>query len=110
MKTPYCHLRKSTETLREMCPYSEFFWSVFSHIRTECGKIFRIYPYLVRMRENTDQKNSEYGHSSCSENRSDSNVEHMLAEKDSVRFFNKSRYFNNFKNRSGFWKLSAGAF
>ena len=27
------------ETLREKCPYSEFFWSVFSCIRTEYGKI-----------------------------------------------------------------------
>ena len=26
-------------TLREKCPYSEFFWSIFSHIRTEYGKI-----------------------------------------------------------------------
>ena len=36
-------------TLREKCPYSEF-----------SG------PYSVRMRENTDQKNSEYGHFSSS--------------------------------------------
>ena len=26
-------------TLREKCPYSEFFWSVFSRIRTEYGEI-----------------------------------------------------------------------
>ena len=26
-----------TFTLREMCPYSELFWSGFSHIRTEYG-------------------------------------------------------------------------
>ena len=25
--------------LREMCPYSEFFWSVFSRIQFECGEI-----------------------------------------------------------------------
>ena len=25
--------------LREKCPYSEFFWSVYSRIRTEYGKI-----------------------------------------------------------------------
>ena len=31
------------ETLREKCPHSELFWSLFSHIR-----------------ENTDQNNSEY--------------------------------------------------
>ena len=45
-------------TLREKCPYSEFFWSVFSHICTEYGEILRVSPYSVRMRENTDQKNS----------------------------------------------------
>ena len=33
-----------------------YFWSVFSHIRTEYGEIRRISPYSVRMRENTDQK------------------------------------------------------
>ena len=33
----------TTPTLLETCPYSEFFWSVFSHIRTEYGEIsFRI--------------------------------------------------------------------
>ena len=53
-------------TLREKCPYLEFFWSVFSHIWTEYGEILRISPYSVRMRENTDQKNSEYGHFSGS--------------------------------------------
>ena len=40
-------------TLREKCPYSEFFWTVFSRIWTEYGGI---------RRENSDQKNSEYGH------------------------------------------------
>ena len=33
-----------------------FFWSVFSRIRTEYGEIFRISPYSVRMRKNTDQE------------------------------------------------------
>ena len=47
-------------------PYLELFWSVFSHIRTEYRKIASITPYSVQMRENTDQKNSEYGHFSCS--------------------------------------------
>ena len=41
----------------------KFFWSVFSQIRTEYGEILR---YSVRMRENTDQKNSKYGHFSHS--------------------------------------------
>ena len=48
--------------LREKCPYSEFFWSVFSRIWTEYLEIRSISPYSVRMRETTDQKNSEYGH------------------------------------------------
>ena len=33
-----------------------FFWSIFSHIRTEYGEILRISPYSFQMRENTDQK------------------------------------------------------
>ena len=48
--------------LRENCPYLELFWSAFSHIRTEYGEILRISPESVRMRENEDQNNSEYGH------------------------------------------------
>ena len=54
-------------SLREKCPYSEFFWSVFSRIRAEYAKIPRISSYSVRMWENTDQKNSEYGHFSRSD-------------------------------------------
>ena len=49
-------------SLREKCPYSELFWSAFSQIRTEYGKILRISPYSVRMRENADQINPEYEH------------------------------------------------
>ena len=37
-----------TLVLREKCPYSEVF-------------VVRIFPYFVRMRENTDQENAEYG-------------------------------------------------
>ena len=48
-----------SETLREKCPYLELFWSTFSRIRAEYGEILR---YSLRMRDNTDQKNSEYGH------------------------------------------------
>ena len=55
------------DALRKKCPYSQFFWSVFFRIRTEYGDILRISPYLVRMRENTDQKNSENGHLSRSD-------------------------------------------
>ena len=51
-----------SKPLIEKCPYSELFWSAFSRIWTEYGEILRISPYSVRMRENADQKNSEYGH------------------------------------------------
>ena len=33
-----------------------FFWSLFSRIRTEYGEMWSIFPYSVRMRENTDLK------------------------------------------------------
>ena len=33
-----------------------FFWSVFFRIRTEYGDLLRKSPYLVRIREKTDQK------------------------------------------------------
>ena len=49
------------------CPHSEFSWSVFARIWTEYGKIWRITPYSIWMRENTGQKNSEYGHFSRSD-------------------------------------------
>ena len=52
--------------LHEKSPYSEFFWSVFSRIRTKYGEIQSMSPYLVRLRENTNQKNSEYGRFPCS--------------------------------------------
>ena len=50
-------------TLRKESYCSELFWSVFSRIRTEYGEIRSISPYSARMWENTDQNNSEYGHS-----------------------------------------------
>ena len=37
--------------------YSEFFWPVYSRIRTEYEDIRSISSYSVRMRENADQKN-----------------------------------------------------
>ena len=49
-------------SLRKKCPYSELLWSVFSRIRSEYGEIQSISTYSVRMQENTDQNNSEYGH------------------------------------------------
>ena len=52
--------------LRKRCPHSELFWSVFSRIRTDYGEIRNITAYSVRIRENTEQNNSEYGHFSRS--------------------------------------------
>ena len=48
--------------LRKKCPYLELFCLVFSRIRTEYGEIRSISPYSIRMREKTDQSNSEYAH------------------------------------------------
>ena len=53
--------------LRETCPFSEFFLSIFSRIRNGYGEMLRISPYSVRMRANTGQKNSKYRHLICSE-------------------------------------------
>ena len=50
------------KTLREKCRYSGLFWSAFSRIWTDYGEILRMSPYSIRMRENEDQNNSEYGH------------------------------------------------
>ena len=47
--------------LREICPYSEVFWCVFSRIGTEYGEVLGISPYSVQMWENTYQNNSKYG-------------------------------------------------
>ena len=56
----------SALTLRKKCPCSELFWSAFSCIWTEYGEILSISPYSVRLRENADQNNSEYGYFSSS--------------------------------------------
>ena len=48
--------------LHEKYPYSEFFWSIFPRILNQYGEILFVFPYSVRMLENTKQKNSEYGH------------------------------------------------
>ena len=55
------------QTLCGKCPYTEFFWSVSSRIRTEYEEMFRISLYSVRLPENTGQKNSEYRHFSRNE-------------------------------------------
>ena len=62
----YFQSLKHTSGLRENGPFLEFFWSVFSRIRTEYGEIRSIAQYSVRIQKNTDQKISEYGHFSCS--------------------------------------------
>ena len=49
-------------SMREKYLYLELFCSVLSRIRTEYGEIRSISQYSVRMRENMDQNNSEYGH------------------------------------------------
>ena len=48
--------------LREKCPYLELFWPAFSLIQIEYRKIRSLSPYSVRMRQNADLNNSEYGH------------------------------------------------
>ena len=43
-----------------------FSWSVFSYIQTEYVDLLHKSPYLVGIQENTDQKNSIFGHFSYS--------------------------------------------
>ena len=45
-----------------MCRYSEFFWSVFSGIRTEYGDLQSKSLCSVWMQEIADQKDSKYRH------------------------------------------------
>ena len=47
--------------MSKKCPYSEFFWWVFSRDWIEHGDLQFKSPCSVQMRENTDQKNSKYG-------------------------------------------------
>ena len=54
--------KKDKFALPEKCPYSEFFWSAFSRIRTGYWVIRSISPSSVQMPQNMKQKNSEYGH------------------------------------------------
>ena len=67
--------------LREKCPYSKLFWSLYS-------RILRICPYVVRTQENTDQNNSEYGHFS------DSVIKSTLCKYCSVKFESVIQYSN----------------
>ena len=69
-------------TPRKKYPYSELFWSAFLRIRTEQGEIQSISPYSLRIRENTDQNNSKYGHFVRNESDTHSNFFFLF-------FFNK---------------------
>ena len=53
--------------LCKKCPHSDFYWSVFDHIRTDYGDIRCLSLYSVRMRKSMEQKNSKYGHFSRSD-------------------------------------------
>ena len=57
---------KTFLTLRKNCPNTEFFWSAFSRIWIEYGDLRSKSPYLIQIRENTEQKNSVFGHFSNS--------------------------------------------
>ena len=46
--------------IRALDTYSKFLWSVISRIGTKYQEMLRISPSSVRIRENADQKNSEY--------------------------------------------------
>ena len=56
-----CRHNKKSLTMSKKCSYSDLLWSAFSNIWTEYGGIRNISLYLVRMQENADQNNSEYG-------------------------------------------------
>ena len=64
--TDWISFLQSQGTIREKCPYSELFWSVFSPNARNYVKNVRIRsysgPHSVRMQEITDQNYSEYGH------------------------------------------------
>ena len=62
--TENMHWREIIETFHYV--KNVYIWSFsgpyFPAIWTEYGEMRSIFPYLVRMRENTDQKNFEHGH------------------------------------------------
>ena len=73
-------------SLRKNCPYLELLWSAFSRIRTEYGETRNISPYLVRMRENAEQNNFEWGHFL----RSDCQSNNINREANMIRESNKN--------------------
>ena len=96
----YLHFASCT-TLCKKCPYSELSWSAFSRIRTEYGET-SISPYSIRMQENTDQNNSEYGHFSCSASKNYDWVKgaflglrQYLATESSLKTTKKAFYFTS---------------
>ena len=54
--------------MREKCPSTEFFLARIFRIRTEYGDLHSESLYSVRIRENTIQKSSLFGHFSRSGN------------------------------------------
>ena len=58
--------RVASLTLTHFVPLVSMYTSRKHHTSSQCVKIIRIWsysgPYAVRMRENTEQNNSEYGH------------------------------------------------
>ena len=54
-------LKYAIVTLRKKCSHSQFFWSIFSLIRTEYEQMWNMSRYSAQMRRNTDQENSEHG-------------------------------------------------
>ena len=61
MNALFC-MRIKAVPMHKKCPCLELFSSIFFRIRTEYEDLLCKSPYSVRMRENTDQKNFEYGH------------------------------------------------
>ena len=51
-----CSVLLLFNALCEKCPNTELYLSVFSRIRTEYGELQSESPYLVRIRENMEQK------------------------------------------------------
>ena len=56
-------LVSTKQTLREKCPYSELFWSAFSHYSVS------LFVFTPNEGENADQNNSQYGRFLRSEKR-----------------------------------------
>ena len=85
----------------------KMFCSVFSHIRAEYGEIQGISPYSLRMRENTDKKNSKYGHFSSSEHLWRRRVQRMTNTIKRRRYLlqYESNNFNDFT-----WKTEQAVF